>query len=72
VDNQVKLYVGFTNDLDRRLNEHNSQDNTSYTARYKPWQLVCYFAFADETRAIGFEKFLKSGVGKIFLKKRII
>jgi len=71
-NNQVQTYIGYTNNLDRRINEHNSEDNVSYTARYKPWQIVSYFAFADEAKALDFERFLKSGSGNIFLKKRVI
>lgn len=46
-----KLYVGFTNDLKRRLQEHNSGANVSTKAR-KPFDLVYYEAYksCDDAR----------------------
>jgi len=34
--------------------------------------LVAYFAFANERKAIAFEKYLKSGSGKTFLKRHLL
>ena len=45
------IYVGMTDDLTRRLNEHNNGEN-----------------FPDRITARGKEKYLKSGIGKEFLK----
>lgn len=36
-----RLYKGYTNDLERRLNEHNNGYNRS-TKYYRPWELVYY------------------------------
>jgi putative endonuclease len=62
-----RIYVGFTADLDRRLKEHNSGKNPS-TKGYMPWRLI--YEEIQETRlgARAREKYLKSGVGKEFLK----
>jgi len=35
-----KYYVGHSEDLDRRLKEHNSGRGGKYTARCKPWELL--------------------------------
>ncbi|HKS85871.1 MAG TPA: GIY-YIG nuclease family protein, partial [Pseudolabrys sp.] len=40
-------------------------------AKFRPWRLVAYFAFADSDRASEFERYLKSGSGRAFIKKRI-
>lgn len=37
-----------------------------------PVELIAYFAFSDKTIAFNFEKYLKSGSGRAFLKKRLI
>jgi len=37
---------------------------------YRPWNLIAYFAFANEKTAISFEKYLKSQSGRAFAKKR--
>lgn len=64
-------YVGQTRDLRARLSGHNS-GNTPHTARYRPWNLVCYLGFADERKAVAFEHYLKSGSGKAFMKRHLL
>ena len=63
-------YVGTTSDLKRRIAQHNT-GQSSHTAKYAPWQLVTYIAFADERKAETFERYLKSGSGHAFAKKRL-
>ena len=65
-----KFYTGLTNDLDRRLQEHNSESNTSYTKRHKPWDLYVYTAFKDKKLAQNFENYLKTQAGRRFQKLR--
>jgi putative endonuclease len=69
VDN--KLYVGSTNDIKRRLAEHNSGKVDSTKPRM-PLTLVSYFCVRDKTKAVSFEQYLKTGSGKAFLNKRIL
>lgn len=53
-------YTGFTNDLERRINEHNDGLNPeSYTYTRKPVKLVFYHEFNDVNQAISFEKQVK-------------
>ena len=65
------IYIGSTNDLDRRLLEHNSGLNTS-TKHYAPFIVEAYVAVQTETKARELEKYFKTGSGKAVLKKRII
>jgi putative endonuclease len=44
---------------------------SKHTAKYKPWKLVTYCAFKNESRAAAFEKYLKSGSGRAFANKRL-
>ena len=37
-----------------------------------PMKLISYFAFSDKYNAFNFEKYLKSGSGRAFLKKHLI
>lgn len=68
-DNEI--YIGSTNDLRRRLKEHNEGMEVS-TKRYKPWGLLYYEAYFKETYARMREKRLKQhGNAKLELKKRI-
>lgn len=66
--NFERLYIGTTNDLTSRLKDHNS-GKSIHTKKFKPWQIICYFAFSDEKKAIDFEKYLKTGSGRAFRAK---
>ena len=63
-------YVGITSDLKQRLAEHNA-GKSPHTSKYVPWKLVTYVAFLDEQKAEFFERYLKSGSGHAFAKKRL-
>lgn len=70
ISNPKKTYIGYTTDLKHRLATHNSGGSV-YTAANRPWELVLYLVFNDETRAVAFEKYLKSGAGNAFAKKHL-
>ena len=61
------IYVGMTNDIERRVLEHNSEENKS-TKAYKPFILIHKEQFETRIEARKREKYLKSGIGKEFLK----
>jgi predicted GIY-YIG superfamily endonuclease len=63
-------YVGATEDLKRRLAEHNA-GRSAHTAKFKPWKLVWYCACPDKMKALAFETYLKSHSGRAFSKKRL-
>ncbi|MCX6731402.1 MAG: GIY-YIG nuclease family protein [Candidatus Parcubacteria bacterium] len=65
-----KFYTGHTENLDRRLEEHNN-GYTIYSKRYKPWQLVYYEQFDSKEEAVKREKYFKSAAGRRWLKKYI-
>jgi putative endonuclease len=53
-------YTGVTNDLDRRLFEHDSgHDTKAYTFSRRPLKLVFCESFNDINQAIAFEKQVK-------------
>ena len=64
-----RRYIGFTTDLIHRLNEHNRGKNKS-TFKYSPWKIETYIAFDSEIKAKQFERYLKTGSGRAFSKKR--
>ena len=64
-------YTGFTQNLRARLASHNAGQNQS-TVQGRLWHLVSYFAFADETKAREFERYLKSGSGKTFANRHLL
>jgi predicted GIY-YIG superfamily endonuclease len=63
-----RTYVGITDDIKRRLRDHNSGDSP-HTSKYRPWKLVAAVAFTDDDRAAAFEQYLKSGSGRAFAAK---
>jgi putative endonuclease len=63
-------YVGVTSDLKSRLSEHN-QGKSAHTAKYAPWKLVTYIAFSNGPKAEIFERYLKSGSGHAFARRRL-
>jgi putative endonuclease len=66
-----RLYIGITDDLERRLEEHNSGRGGAYTSKNKPFKLVFYEAYLDKRDAIKAELFFKSGYGREVLKEKI-
>jgi len=67
---KIRYYVGFTEDLESRLESHNSGKNP-HTAIYKPWRIKTAVAFTDRQKALDFEAYLKSPSGRAFAKKRL-
>jgi putative endonuclease len=64
------LYTGYTGDLRNRLNEHNS-GNVASTKSRGPFKLIYYEACLDQQDATAREKYLKTGMGKRYLKNRL-
>ena len=63
-----KTYVGYTNDVERRLMEHNVTATKGFTLRYRPWVLIRTELFDSKTGAMNREKFLKTGRGREEIK----
>ena len=63
-------YTGVTSDIAKRLAEHNA-GNCTHTAKYRPWSIDVVIEFADERRAVAFERYLKSGSGVAFAKRHL-
>lgn len=63
-------YIGLTRDLEHRLAKHNAGHST-HTSKFRPWRLVTYLAFTDETKAVAFERYLKQGSGHAFANRRL-
>jgi len=65
-----RFYTGCTSDLRKRLARHNNGD-VPHTAKWKPWRIKTYIAFANNARARQLERYLKSASGRAFLKRRL-
>jgi putative endonuclease len=65
-----KLYTGYANDLRKRLLQHNTGKST-YTKGRGPFSIIYYEACLSEEKARSRELYLKSGMGKRYLKNRL-
>lgn len=63
-------YVGCTDDLKDRLERH-TKGHISATENRLPIELDFYFAINDKYKAFEFERYLKSGSGRAFIKKHL-
>ncbi|MDP2638106.1 MAG: GIY-YIG nuclease family protein [Candidatus Levybacteria bacterium] len=61
-------YVGCTDDLRDRIRRH-EKGFVPATKGLRPLKLISYFAFSNKYKAFQFEKYLKSGSGRAFIKK---
>ena len=69
-ENDGNFYTGSTKDLKRRQEEHNSGKVKS-TYKRRPLKLIYYEACICEDDARKRERYLKSGMGKKYLRNRI-
>jgi putative endonuclease len=63
-------YTGSTNDLQKRLKQHNDKKST-WTKNGVPWRLIYYEACLNEEDSRARERYLKTGMGKRYLKNRL-
>ncbi|MCF3108710.1 GIY-YIG nuclease family protein [Niabella sp. CC-SYL272] len=62
-----KHYTGFTANIELRLKSHN-EFGKDWTARHRPWKLIYTRDFDNKVQAMDFEKWLKTGAGRDFIK----
>ncbi|KKQ23211.1 MAG: excinuclease ABC, C subunit-like protein [Candidatus Wolfebacteria bacterium GW2011_GWC1_37_10] len=65
------LYTGCTENIEERLNRHNLGHVPATVGRL-PAELITYTIFKNKYTAFEFEKYLKSGSGRAFIKKHLI
>jgi len=70
IDDPTRHYVGITDNLKVRYKKHNAGD-VPHTSKFRPWRLKTYIALSDRERALALERYLKSGSGRAFAKKRL-
>jgi putative endonuclease len=66
----TRYYTGVTADLRARLDDHNA-GRCPHTAEARPWMVDVIVKFADERRALAFERYLKSGSGCAFAQRHL-
>jgi putative endonuclease len=63
-----RFYVGISMNVKTRLLQHN-KGMTFSTKGFRPWKLIFFEEYLTRIEARKREKYLKSGVGKEFIKK---
>jgi len=63
-----EIYVGISNDVERRLIEHNKGRNR-YTKAFIPWKVIYKEPHPNYSAARVREKYFKSAAGKKYLHK---
>ncbi len=61
------IYVGLTNDFNRRVNQHNNGEERT-TRPYAPFEFILKEEYTSRVEARNREKYLKSGFRKEYLK----
>ena len=66
-------YVGYTDDYNRRLREHNTQETfDTFTKKFRPWKLVAVFSCGEnKAEAMKLEKFIKKQKSKRLIETLI-
>ena len=64
----TRHYVGVTSNVDERLYWHNNGPDGRMRMN-RPWTVLVTLEFADESTALRFERYLKSGSGRAFAKR---
>ena len=64
------LYKGSTQNLEKRLQTHNS-GKVKFTSKNIPWELVVSEEFSTRSEAVKREKWYKSGVGRDWINSKL-
>jgi putative endonuclease len=66
-----KNYTGFTSNLIERFKSHNHLGTKGYTLKFRPWKVIHVEFFNSKSEAMQREKYLKTGIGREFIKNLI-
>ena len=69
-DRPTRYYAGLTSDVGAGLAAHNA-GQCAHTTSGRPWETDVVIEFADEQRAVAFERYLKPGSGVAFAQRHL-
>ena len=64
-------YTVMTEDLEKRMNEHNNTSLSFWTKRGTDWEIIFQEDYKIKSESLKREKWLKTGVGREFLEKNV-
>lgn len=69
-----KIYIGFTSNLNNRIEAHNHLKNKGWTKSFMPWELIYYEEYTSKSKgdALKREKQLKTAQGRKFIYENIL
>ncbi len=67
--NYNRTYTGQTNNIEKRLLQHNKGRNKS-TKPYIPWEIIHLEKYTTREESVAREKYLKSKAGSIFIREK--
>ncbi len=70
ISHPQQRYIGLTSNLKERLEAHNA-GKSPHTSKFRPWRNVVAVRFDDDTKAVAFERYLKSGSGRAFANRHL-
>lgn len=68
VTTETHFYTGVTENLEARLQKHNSGE-VPHTSKFKPWRIKTAIAFDSKEKAYAFESYQKTHCGRTFAKR---
>ncbi len=63
-------YTGMTENIERRLLEHNNKTKSFWTKRGTNWKVIYFEEFENKIEALKRERWMKSGHGTKLLKEK--
>jgi len=66
-----KIYIGYSSDIESRINSHNNLATKGWTVKYRPWGIVYTEAYELKSEAMQRERELKSHRGRNYIRKMI-
>jgi putative endonuclease len=65
-------YVGYTSDFEKRLIQHNTSENSTFTSKHRPWlPMAVFYCGTEESEAMKIEKFIKKQKSRRLIEKLI-
>ena len=67
-----KYYIGYSQNPEERLIQHNTKPQNTFTSKYRPWEISAIFSVGEnKSEAISIERWLKKQKSKTLIKKLI-
>ena len=63
-------YTGYSDNVERRLWEHNNSPHNTFTSKHRPWKIIAAFSVSEDAGiAIKAENFIKHQKSRAFIEK---